>query len=63
MANSARCGGEEEEIGSREGRKILPALMIFRVINTVIIIAIILLAIAALFIVPLTAIFFGVGPT
>jgi len=37
--------------------------MIFRIINTVIIIAIILLAIASLFIVPLTAIFFGVGPT
>jgi len=37
--------------------------MIFRLVNTLIIIAIILLAIASLFIVPLTAIFFGVGPT
>ena len=37
--------------------------MIFQIINTMIIIAIILLAIASLFIVPLTAIFFGLGPT
>ena len=37
--------------------------MIFQIINTMIIIAIILLAIASLFIVPLAAIFFGVGPT
>ena len=37
--------------------------MILRIINTVIIIAIILLAIASLFIVPLTSIIFGVGPT
>ena len=37
--------------------------MIFQIITTMIIIAIILLAIASLFIVPLTAIFFGVGPT
>ena len=37
--------------------------MILRIINTVIIIAILLLAIAALFIVPLTAILFGFGPT
>jgi len=37
--------------------------MIFRIVNTLIIVAIILLAIACLFVVPLTAIFFGVGPT
>jgi len=36
--------------------------MILRIINTVIIIAIILLAIASLFIVPLTSIIFGIGP-
>jgi hypothetical protein len=36
--------------------------MIFRIINTAIIIAIILLAIASFFIVPLTAILFGIGP-
>ena len=37
--------------------------MILRFINTLIILLIIILAIATLFIVPLTSILFGVGPT
>jgi len=37
--------------------------MILRVINTLIILLIIILAIVSLFIVPLTSIIFGFGPT
>ena len=37
--------------------------MIFRFINTLIILLIIILAIASLIIVPLTSIIFGIGPT
>ena len=36
--------------------------MIFRIVNTLIIVAIILLTIACFFVVPLTSIIFGVGP-